>query len=105
MPRPYSGLMKANLWSRSPNYCMSVAKQFTTGSIASQRHGPDLPARLADAPRQGRPPTALGIIDPLIAEIIDRDPGQFGYYATGWTVPLLQHHLRGPWDRGLHEEH
>ena len=35
MPRPYSGLMKANLWSRSPNYCMSVAKQFTTGSIAS----------------------------------------------------------------------
>ena len=59
-----------------------------------QRQVPDLRARLADAPRQGRPPTALGIIDPLIAEIIDRDPGQFGYYATGWTVPLLQHHLK-----------
>ena len=44
-----------------------------------QRQDPDLRARLADAPRQGRPPTALGIIDPLIAEIIDRDPGQLGY--------------------------
>ena len=59
-----------------------------------QRQDPDLRARLADAPRQGRPPTALGIIDPLIAEIIDRDPGQLGYYATGWTVPLIQHHLK-----------
>src|SRR5947209_20572191 len=34
----------------------------------------DLHARLADAPRPGRPPTALGIIDPLIAEVIDGDP-------------------------------
>ena len=33
--RPYSGLMKANPWSRSPNSCMSVAKPFTTGSIDS----------------------------------------------------------------------
>jgi transposase-like protein len=34
-----------------------------------QRQVPDLRARLADAPRKGRPPTALGIIDPLIAEL------------------------------------
>ena len=59
-----------------------------------RRHGLDLQARLADAPRTGRPPTALGIIDPLIAEIIDLNPGQFGYHATGWTAPLLQHHLQ-----------
>lgn len=58
------------------------------------RHGLDLRTRLADAPRQGRPPTALGIIDPLIAEIIALDPGRFGYYATGWTVILIQHHLK-----------
>jgi len=58
------------------------------------RHGLDLRARLADPPREGRPPTALGIIDPLIAQIIDLDPGRFGYHATGWTVPLIQHHLK-----------
>src|SRR5512142_2566419 len=35
-----------------------------------QRQGLDLRSRLADDPRHGRPPSALGIIDPLIAEVI-----------------------------------
>jgi transposase len=55
--------------------------------------GLDLPSRLADAPRSGRPPTALGIIDPLIAGVIDRDPRDFGYHSTGWTAPLLKEYL------------
>lgn len=55
--------------------------------------GLDLSARLADAPRTGRPPTALGIIDPLIAAVIDRDPRDFGYHSTGWTAPLLKEYL------------
>jgi transposase len=59
-----------------------------------QRRPLDLAARLADAPRSGRPPSALGIIDPLIAEVIDHDPRPFGYAATVWTAPLLQHYLR-----------
>ena len=95
VPRPYSGLMKANPWSRSPNCCMSVAKPFTTGSIDSN-NGKIPTSVLVSLIRRGRGvlPPPLGIIDPLIAEIIDLDPGQFGYYATGWTVPLIQHHLK-----------
>jgi transposase len=59
-----------------------------------ERDGLDLRDRLLDAPRAGRPPTALGIIDPLIAELIDRDPRDFGYHATVWTAPLLMRHLK-----------
>src|SRR5262245_38781203 len=40
------------------------------------RRGLDLLARLADGPRSGRPPTAVGIIDPLLAAVIDQDPRQ-----------------------------
>jgi transposase len=49
--------------------------------------------RLADAERSGRPATAQGVIDPLIAKLIDGDPREFGYAATAWTAPLLQRHL------------
>lgn len=58
-----------------------------------QRQGRDLRSRLADAPRQGRPPSALGIIDPLIAEVIDTDPRTLGDPATVWTAPLLREYL------------
>src|SRR4051812_31539872 len=54
------------------------------------RQGLDLSSRLADAPRHGRPPSALGIIDPLIAEVIDNDPRALGYHSTVWTAPLLR---------------
>jgi transposase len=58
-----------------------------------QREGLELRSRLADAPRHGRPPSALGIIDPLIAEVIDTDPRKLGYHATVWTAPLLREFL------------
>jgi len=51
-------------------------------------------ARLRDAPRSGRPPTALGIIDPLIDAVIDADPRDYGYRSTVWTAPLLQRYLQ-----------
>jgi transposase len=54
----------------------------------------DLADRLADAPRPGRPPTALGVIDPLIAGVIDRDPRELGYQSPGWTNHLLRRYLR-----------
>jgi transposase len=57
------------------------------------RRGLDLLARLADGPRSGRPPTAAGIIDPLIAAVIDQDPRQWGYRSTGWTSALLRQYL------------
>jgi transposase len=53
------------------------------------RAGSDVIRRLSDAPRSGRPRTALGIIDPLIDAVIDSDPQQYGYRATSWTAPLL----------------
>ncbi len=58
-----------------------------------ERQGLDLPDRLADGPRSGRPPTVCGVIDPLIAAVIDRDPRAFGYRATGWTNALLREYL------------
>ncbi len=49
--------------------------------------------RLADAERHGRPRTARGIIEPLIAEVIEEDPREFGYRSTVWTAPLLVSYL------------
>src|SRR2546429_1565840 len=59
-----------------------------------RREGLDLRARLLDAPRSGRPPTALGIIDPLIEAVIDQDPRELGYHSTVWTATLLMQHLK-----------
>jgi transposase len=59
-----------------------------------RREGLDLRARLLDAPRSGRPPTAAGIIDPLIAEVIDKDPRELGYRSTNWTAGLLVRYLK-----------
>jgi transposase len=59
-----------------------------------------LSERLLDAPRSGRPTTALGIIDPLIDAIIDGDPRDYGYRSTVWTTPLLQRYLQEVHDLG-----
>jgi transposase len=59
-----------------------------------QRQGLDLHQRLRDAPRSGRPPTAQGVIDPLIEAVIDHDPRRYGYRATSWTAPLLRSYLQ-----------
>jgi transposase len=50
--------------------------------------------RLADKERSGRPRTVHGIIDPLIAAVIEEDPRELGYHATVWTAGLLQHYLQ-----------
>src|SRR5215210_3372155 len=54
----------------------------------------ELPLRLLDAPRGGRPCTATGVIDPLIDSVIERDPREFDYRSTVWTSPLLVEYLR-----------
>jgi hypothetical protein len=42
------------------------------------RAGQTLEERLSDGPRAGRPPTALEVIDPLIDEVMEKDPREFG---------------------------
>jgi transposase len=52
-----------------------------------------LEARLADGPRQGRPCTATGVIEPLSDSVIETDPRDWGYHSTLWTAPLLVSYL------------
>jgi transposase len=72
-----------------------VSRQTVYNWVESFRDRTDLSVadRLLDAPRSGRPATALGIIDPLIDAVIDDDPRGYGYRATVWTAPLLQRYL------------
>lgn len=53
----------------------------------------NMSARLLDDPRSGRPRTACGVIDPIIVQIIQSDPGEFGFRSTVWTAPLLKQYL------------
>jgi transposase len=58
-----------------------------------ERQTLDLPARLRDGHRSGRPRTASGRIDPLLEGVLDRDPREVGYRSTVWTAPLLRQYL------------
>lgn len=96
------GRAQALLWLNAGESVAAVADRlrvsrrtiyYWTDRCCLDSHRP-LSERLRDAPRPGRPPTALGIIDPLIAQVIDHDPRIFGYHATSWTAPLLQHYLQ-----------
>ena len=42
----------------------------------------NLATRLQAAPRSGRPGTVKGVIEPLLDEVIDRDPRLFGLNST-----------------------
>jgi transposase len=74
--------------------CVSRQTVYNWAERFIRREGLDLRQRLLDAPRSGRPPTVAGVIDPLIAEVIELDPRTFGYYSTVWTAPLLMRHLK-----------
>jgi transposase len=75
---------------------LEVSRQtiYNWAARVQTRHDGDLAILLEDTPRSGRPPTLRGIIDPVIDAVIDADPRDFGYRATVWTAPLLQHYLR-----------
>jgi hypothetical protein len=61
---------------------------------SQERSGPDPRERLADAPRPGRPRTDNGVVDPLIAQVIETDPRDLGSQSTVRTAPLLKQSLR-----------
>jgi transposase len=73
--------------------CVSRATIYNWISRFEQRAELELPDRLADAERAGRPATITGIIDPIIKQLVDTDPRQFGYRQTIWTADLLVLHL------------
>ena len=60
----------------------------------AMREGLGLMERLADAPREGRPRIALGVIDPLIDQMLEVYPYEIGYSQSVWTAGLLTQHLR-----------
>jgi transposase len=75
---------------------LHVSRQtvYNWAQVFRDRKDGNLVERLRDAPRSGRPVTALGIIDPLIDTVIDNDPRDYGYRATVWTAGLLQRYLK-----------
>src|SRR5712692_4186271 len=50
-------------------------------------------ARLGDRPRSGRPRLAGGVIETLLAQILEEDPRKRGYRSTVWTAALLRQYL------------
>jgi len=74
--------------------CVSRQTVYNWAQRFQDRSGAPLDERLADGPRDGRPPTAQGIIDPLLEAVFGDDPRDWGYQAAVWTAPLLQRFLR-----------
>lgn len=60
----------------------------------SRRGAAEIPERLADDKRSGRPGTFPPIIDPLIRTVLGQEPLEFGYESHQWTPTLLMHYLR-----------
>ena len=74
--------------------CISRATVYNWIERFSCREELEFADRFLDAARSGRPKTALGIIDPLIAAVIDTDPREYEYRQTVWTAELLVLHLK-----------
>lgn len=66
---------------------------YNWGARFQSRTDLTLELRVADAARCGRPRTALEIIDPLLEQVLDTDPREWGYRSTIWTALLLQDYL------------
>ena len=73
--------------------CVPRATVYNWVSRFEERSDRDLLERLLDAARSGRPRTALGVIDPIIADLVDTDPRDFGFRQTVWTADALAAYL------------
>jgi transposase len=74
--------------------CLPRATIYNWVSRFEERTDLDLAERLVDAPRSGRPATALGVIDPIIADLVDTDPRDFGFRQTVWTAGAIVLYLK-----------
>jgi transposase len=52
-----------------------------------------LEGALIDTPKPGRPASMLEKVIPILEEVVDFDPREFGFHQTTWTAPLLQFYL------------
>ncbi len=77
----------------SQRLCVSRRTIYYWVERFQQTGSADLAQRLGNKARSGRPPTAQGIIDPLLDQIIETDPREADYASTVWTAQLLQHYL------------
>jgi transposase len=72
---------------------LGVTRQSVYNWIASYLGGWD-PSALQDEPHPGRPGFWTEDHQALLRWLMERPPGQFGYFAGDWTVPLLQEQWR-----------
>jgi transposase len=76
---------------------LRVSRQTVYNWLSSFRgRGADLNilARLADKPRSGRPRSLPQRLDPLLAQVLEHEPQEFGYRSVTWSAKLLAQHLR-----------
>jgi transposase len=71
---------------------LRVSRQSVYNWIESFQHTHDVHA-LIDAPRSGRPCGWNEETESLLQALLNNSPQRLGYFATQWTVPLLQEQL------------
>jgi transposase len=71
---------------------LQVSRQSVYNWIGNFQHAHDA-WRLADAPRSGRPVRCSEDAENLLQTLLKGTPQHHGYFATQWTVPLLQEQL------------
>jgi len=71
---------------------LQVSRQSVYNWIGCFQHANDI-LKLVDAPHPGRPSDWMEEAEALLQVLLTHGPEQFGYYATYWTVPLLQEQL------------
>lgn len=71
---------------------LRVSRQSVYNWIEGFRHARDVRG-LADAPRSGRPACWSAEAEVLLQTMLTETPQHYGYFATQWTVPLLQEQL------------
>jgi transposase len=82
---------------------LRVSRQSVYNWIEAYRDAHD-PTDLVDAVHLGRPHLLDEDSTALLRSLLDCSPQDFGYFATNWTVPLLQEHLQHTTGQSLSDE-
>ena len=74
---------------------LSVSRQVIYHWVArfEDRQDLTLEARIHDGLRPGRPRSVHGVIDPLIEEVMNQEPRDWGYPGVEWTSGTLARYL------------